>query len=450
MSRTNRDSINGTDEMLRAVEDAEQAPVDFDLEGAQGDGNEVHDAPPETIGKYSLQRELGKGNCGLVYLAYDPFVDRQVAVKVGLTKPAGQSGDVDFLIEARAAGRLNHPNIVGVYDAGVENGRPYIVMEYVDGLTLGEHSDKTLPPSRVVEIAYDCAQALAYAHRLGVLHRDIKPDNVILNQAGTAKLMDFSIAAIMQNQKVRPGSILGTPRYMAPEQIAGTTIGPSADLYSLGAVMFRLLTGETPHTADNQTQLLMRIQCEPARSLASVRPDLPDRLCAIVDRLLQMDPARRYDSGAKLAEDLVNVWDRRSVRSHMTHPQAENILAGLGFCTLMTPSEMDELLTIGTLQDYDKGQLLLRQGVVDERLRVLVSGTLYERTSPPIVLRAGDAFGTFALPGLHATEADVVAVSPSLVLEVARDDLDRCSANCRYRVFQAAAEALFRRATSAD
>lgn len=393
------------------------------------------------VGKYEILHELGRGNCGVVYLAHDPFVDRKVAIKLANPAPGASAPSVaenEFLAEARSAGRLQHPNIVGVYDAGVHQGQHFLVMEYVDGRTLGQIPGDELSPSRVVEIAYDCARALGYAHRTNVLHRDIKPDNVIVRNDGTAKVMDFSIAAVMQNQKFRPGVVLGTPKYMAPEQIAGVTMGPLSDLYSLGAVMYYMLAGRAPHLAKTRPELLRLIQCERAVPLRKRRPDLPPRLDDIVDKLLELDPAKRYASGDELATELLKVWDRRSgVKTQGQLSKPARRLAELPFAALMSPAEVEELMAAGTIRTFSNADVVAGQGRKSAFMSVLIVGEIQLGQRPGLRLSPGQVFGHLGPPQEPLPSIDAVGATPGALLELSFEALEKCSVGCRYRVYQA-------------
>ena len=393
------------------------------------------------VGKYEILNELGRGNCGVVYLAHDPSVDRKVAIKLANPAPSASAPGVEeneFLAEARSAGRLQHPNIVGVYDAGLHQGQHFLVMEYVDGRTLGQIPSDELSPSRVVEIAYDCARALGYAHRANVLHRDIKPDNVIVRQDGTAKVMDFSIAAVMQNQKFRPGVVLGTPKYMAPEQIAGVTMGPLSDLYSLGAVMYYMLAGRAPHLASSRPELLRLIQCERALPLRKRRPDLPPRLDDIVDRLLELDPSKRFASGDELATELLKVWDRRSgVKTQGQLSRPARRLAELPFATLMSPAEVEELMAAGQIRTFQSGELLAGSGHNSELIYVLIAGEVQLGQAPGLRLTPGQVFGHLDPPGEALLSHEARGAVPGVVLALSLEAMEKCSVGCRYRVFQA-------------
>ncbi|MDQ3792425.1 MAG: protein kinase, partial [Actinomycetota bacterium] len=257
---------------------------------------------------------LGGGGMAEVYLAHDEILARDVALKVLRGQYANDDGFVErFRREAKNAAALNHPNIVQVYDQGsTGDGTYYIAMEYVPGGTLAERIKREGPldPREAAGIAARVAEALAVAHARGIVHRDIKPQNVLLTASGGAKVADFGIARAASAQTVTETSlILGTASYMSPEQVRGERVGPESDLYSLGVVLYEMLTGEPPYSADNPLATAMKHLEEPPRHPREANPAVPESLDALTVRLLAKSPEDRYASAAELAEDLGRVRD---------------------------------------------------------------------------------------------------------------------------------------------
>lgn len=253
---------------------------------------------------------LGRGAMGVVYLGKDPKIKRFVAIKtmrLGDVDPE-QAAEVKerFFREAESASRLSHPNIVTIYDAGEEQELGFIAMEVLEGTDLKDHCKKArlLPIARTAEIVAKVADALDYAHHQGIVHRDIKPANIMLMKDGTPKVTDFGIARIAASSKTQTGVVLGTPSYMSPEQLAGAKVDGRSDLFSLGVVLFELLTGEKPFQADSVATLLFQIANQPHQSLTKIRLDLPASCQAVIDRALQKDVALRYQRGSEMAQDL--------------------------------------------------------------------------------------------------------------------------------------------------
>jgi len=267
----------------------------------------------ETIGKYRVVRELGKGATATVYLCDDPDGERQVAVKVirfGQDNAAmSRRMRKLFKNEGMVAQRLDHPNIVRVHEATVESDFAYLAMEYVEGFSLEQHCriDKLLPMHRVIGIIFKCCMALDSAYRQGIIHRDIKPANIMVAANDEAKIADFGLALNMNKDLDRDSTFImgvGSPAYMSPEQIKAYPLNQKTDLYSLGVVLFQLLTGRLPFRAANQATLVYRIINTEAPAVTALNPNLPEGLNAILKRALEKDLYSRYRNGAEFAKDL--------------------------------------------------------------------------------------------------------------------------------------------------
>ena len=251
-------------------------------------------------GRYELHRRVGRGGMAEVYLARDRLLDRLVAIKILFPEFATDPSFVArFRREAQAAANLNHPNIVGVYDWGKERGTYYIVMEYVDGRSVSEilRSDGPIEPKRAAAIAADVAAALGFAHRKGVVHRDVKPGNVLITSAGEVKVADFGIARAMtskgEEDLTQTGSVMGTATYFSPEQAQGKAVDPRSDLYSLGVVLYEMVAGKPPFSGENPVSIAYQHVQEPIPPLAERAPGVPRPYVAITMRALAKDPADR-------------------------------------------------------------------------------------------------------------------------------------------------------------
>jgi serine/threonine-protein kinase len=261
------------------------------------------------LGRYQVERELGKGAMGVVYGGRDPKINRVVAIK---TMALAQEFDADeleevkarFFREAETAGRLAHPNIVTIYDAGEEHDLAYIAMEFLKGRDLVPYTkpDNLLPMTKTMSIMARVADALSYAHTQNVVHRDIKPANIMYEpESDSVKVTDFGIARITDSSRTKTGMVLGTPSYMSPEQLAGRKIGGHSDLFSLGATMFQLLCGRLPFQGDSMAQLMFKIANEPHPDIVAIRPAIPDCLADIVNRALAKNPEERFATGDEMA-----------------------------------------------------------------------------------------------------------------------------------------------------
>jgi serine/threonine-protein kinase len=267
------------------------------------------------LGRYQVEKELGKGAMGVVYLGKDPKIGRVVAIK---TMALSQEFEGDELVDARerffreaeTAGRLQHQNIVTIFDAGEEHDLAYIAMEFLKGKDLVDFCRPAalLPVDKVLSIVARVAEALAYAHRQHVVHRDIKPANIMYDvDSDTVKVTDFGIARITDSSKTKTGLVLGTPSFMSPEQIAGKKVDGRSDLYSLGVMLFQMLTGSLPFRGDSMAELMFKIANEEAPDIRQVRSDIPERLAAVVALALGKRSEIRYQDGDRFAADLRSV-----------------------------------------------------------------------------------------------------------------------------------------------
>jgi len=269
---------------------------------------------PETkqFGRYEIVGELGRGAMGVVYKARDPQIDRMVAVKTvsmwGQEPEEEQEFRLRFMNEAQAAGRLHHPGIVAVFDVGQhpETKDPYIVLEYVDGESLNRilHREKKLSLGRALKLAEEVADALDYAHAQGVIHRDIKPGNILVTPEGRAKIADFGIAKLNLAHFTLPGKVLGTPAYMAPEQLSGENCDGRSDVFSLGVILYAMVTGHSPFQGNSATTVCFKVANREPIAASALDMSLPPQLDAVISRAMAKDPNERYQRGADLAEDL--------------------------------------------------------------------------------------------------------------------------------------------------
>src|SRR5215475_11530686 len=262
----------------------------------------------EKIGRYEIVGELGRGAMGVVYKALDPTIGRTVALKTMRLDVHGLDAQEmvrRFQNEARAAGVLNHPNIVTIYDAGEEDGIFYIAMEFIVGTTLHEllAEKHVLSTDEVVQIARQICRGLDYAHSNGIIHRDVKPANIMITANGTVKIMDFGIAK-SGGQVTNTGQVLGTPNYMSPEQVKGRPLDGRSDLFSMGVILYEMLTGEKPFVGQNVTTIIYKIVNETPITPRDLDVTIHPGLSAIVARLLAKSPDERYQSGADLIHDL--------------------------------------------------------------------------------------------------------------------------------------------------
>jgi serine/threonine protein kinase len=398
----------------------------------------------EKIGKYVVVNEVGRGSTGIVYLSHDAYYGRDVAIKVynmdsGGDEERARIARKMFLSEAHLVGMLQHPHILPIYDAGEEAGNCYIVTEHVHGArTLAAYCrpDNLLRIDDVVEIIFKCAKALHYAHSRGVIHRDIKPSNIMLTQDSDVRIIDFGIALVADSDISSIDGIAGSPSYMSPEQVQSLELTNRSDLYSLGAVMYELLSGSRPFRAGNLQKLLHQIVYATPPPLHTLRKDIPEMLESIVALALQKDPAKRCKSGLDFAAELTRVHQTlRDQNSRIDRQEQFGVLRRLKFFHEFSHAEIWEVLRASSWQDYAHDEEIVKEGEMDDRFYIIVSGQCgVERQGGRMgILDTGDCFGeTSYVEGAKRT-ATIRAATAVTVLKVSSTLLEQVSASCQLR-----------------
>ncbi len=399
---------------------------------------------PEKIGKYVIINEVGRGSTGTVYLSHDPYYGRDVAIKVYNIETGGDEERARvarkmFLSEAHMVGMLQHPNILPIYDAGEENGHCYVVTEHIQGartLVAYCRPDNLLRVDDMVEIMFKCARALNYAHGRGVIHRDIKPSNIMLTPDSDVRIIDFGIALVQDSEISQIQGIAGSPSYMSPEQVQNSQITPRSDLYSLGAVMYELLTGFRPFRAGNLSKLLHQIVFATPPPIHTLRQDIPEDLENVVANALQKDPEKRYKSGLDFAAELTRVHQK--LRAHYERIDSQeqfSLLRRLKFFHDFSHGEIWEVLRASSWQDYTNGEEIVKEGEMDDRFYIIVTGRVaVERHGREVgKLTSGDCFGeTSYVRGAKRT-ATIKADGEVTVMKVSSTLLEQVSASCQLR-----------------
>src|SRR5215211_4373887 len=283
--------------------------------------------------RYRLDAQIGAGGMSTVYRAFDTTLERRVAVKLMHREIASDSDQLErFRREARSVAQLSHPHIVGVIDAGEEDGRPYNVFEYVEGETLKDRIRRfgRLPVDEAIAYAIEIGRALAAAHASRLVHRDVKPQNVLVNQDGRAKVTDFGIARSLEADGLTmTGRVLGTTDYVSPEQALGHRVTEQSDIYSLGIVLFEMLTGDVPFRADTQVGVAMKHVREPLPNIQVRRPEVSSTLAAVVERATAKETRNRYATVDEMVHDLEQALAIEAARSGHTHGEATSVLRHL-------------------------------------------------------------------------------------------------------------------------
>jgi len=399
---------------------------------------------PERIGKYPIINEVGRGSTGTVFMSHDPYYGRDVAIKVYNIEAGGDDDRARvarkmFLSEAHMVGMLHHPNILPIYDAGEENGHCYIVTEHVHGArTLSAYCrpDNLLRLDDVVELMFKCAKALHYAHSRGVIHRDIKPSNIMLTTDSDVRIIDFGIALVADSEISRIEGIAGSPSYMSPEQVQSLELSNRSDLYSLGAVMYELLTGVRPFRAGNLAKLLHQIVYATPAPIHTLRGDVPEEIENVVAVAMQKDPERRYQSGLDFAAELTRVHQTlRQQYSRIDQQEQFSLLRRLKFFHEFSHAEIHEVLRASNWQEYASGEQIVKEGEMDDRFYIIVAGNCaMERHGERIgLLSSGECFGeTSYVEGAKRT-ATILAADDVTVLKVSSTLLEQVSASCQLR-----------------
>ena len=411
---------------------------------------------PERIGKYIIVNEVGKGTTGTIYLSHDPYFKRDVAIKVYNVvadddPERSKIARKMFFNEARMVGMLQHPNILPIYDAGEENGHYYVVMEHVQGVrTLAAYCrpDNLLRVDDVVKIIYQCARALQYAHKRGVIHRDIKPSNIMLTRDNDVRIIDFGIAILRDADVSRIEGIAGSPSYMSPEQVESAEITPASDFYSLGAVMYELLTGFRPFRASTLSRLLNQIVYATPPPLHTLRDGIPDELEQVVMTALAKDPTARFGSGAEFPARLTRVYQQlRDQYAKADNQEHFDQLRRLRFFHDFAGSEIWELLRASEWREYSGGDEIVREGEMDDRFYVIVAGDVTVEMNGKAVGVLGDAdcFGESSYVAGVKRNSTIRADDSVTVLSVSATLLEQVSTDCQLRFNKVFLRSLIRR-----
>lgn len=395
---------------------------------------------PVGIGKYRIERELGRGASGTVYLAYDTFRDNWVAIKQIhphlLQDPAQATRYLRLLHnEAVLAGQFNHPNIVSLVDVDELAAPPYLVLEYVKGRSLEEHTspDTLLPLSEVLDIVFKCCNALEYAHFHGLVHRDIKPANLLLRDDGEVKLTDFG-AALQQNSDVtQMTGLMGSPAYMSPEQIREEKLTQQSDMFSLGVVLYELLTGQKPFQGDTDYATIYKIGAEQPVAVRVLRPDLPGVLDDVVHTALAKRPENRFADWGAFADAISGASNSLTrVVSQSTEVERFQKLRQLDFFKDFSDVAIWETLRLGRIRSLVAGTVLMEEDTMGRSFYLLLDGVakVSRRNLALTRLRAGVSMGemVYLQPDENLRSATVTAETDVSVLKIKSDSLRQASA----------------------
>ena len=395
--------------------------------------------PPATIGKYQIDRELGRGASSTVYLGYDPFHRRQVAIKQIhphlLTEEAQATRYRRRLRnEASLAGQLTHPHIVRLYDADQDSDPPYLVLEYVEGLTLASFTtpNRLLPVAQVLDIAYKCCWALEHAQSRGLVHRDIKPANLMLQDNGDIKVTDFGTAISTRSDATQLTGLVGSPSYMSPEQIRDEACTHHSDMFSLGVVVYELLTGRRPFDGDTDFSTLYRISNDTPDAPSLLRTELPASVDEAVLRALAKKPQDRYAEWAGFADALLAVNRTMPARrDHERDGERFAQLRSLAFFAGFHDAVLWEALRLGTLKAFPAGTALMKEGATGDSFYVILEGAIDIGRNHRKLFKVGPGVTLgemcYLEPENPVRSATAIAETGVLALEIRNSALRRAS-----------------------
>jgi serine/threonine protein kinase len=419
---------------------------------------------PAKIGKFRIIKKIGRGSVATVYHAYDPYMLRNVAIKV--TDPRSLSDDkirrrlVElFFTEAKIYGMLHHRNILPVYDAGKDGDLYYLVMEYIeDSKTLRHYCqpDNLLPIPKAVEILYQCCKGLQYAHSRNVVHLDIKPGNIMLTPDDQVKLADFGLAKILHpdTDRLYLSNILGTPTHISPERLRREPVNLQTDIYSLGVVMYIILTGHRPFSSPDLPTLLHQILHDEPPLLRHYRPDVPDLLEPIVKRALAKELKDRYPRVSDMAADL-NAIHKKIVHAVGTTDigtrEKLDRLARLSFFRDFFEIELSEVVNASDWLEYAAGEMILTEGDLDESFYVIIEGAVSVLVDGNSItaLREGDCFGEMAYVVKRPRTVSIQSATDVVVLKISNELLEKTSVYCQLKFTKVFLNTLIERLSTA-
>ncbi len=420
--------------------------------------------PLTQIGKYPVLRKLGEGATSEVYLCHDPFAAREVAVKVAFPEifedpERGKLYRKLFVTEASLAGKLQHPHICQIYDAVADEKLKYIVMEFVGGGTLEKfcRPEMLLPVDSIVEIVFKCTRALEYAHKAGVTHRDIKPANILYLGGTDVKITDFGAALIASGDTTQVSAI-GSPAYMSPEQVKEHPLDHQTDIYSVGVVMYHLLSGRLPFQAVNNFSLIYQITNVEPDLPSSFRPEIPAAIDAIVRRAMAKRLDQRYRTWEAFSLDLAEAFRAQHQGAYKAQEFADSdkfeTLRKLPFFTHFSDAELWEVARISAWRHVSAGEVLMKEGEAGDFFCILADGQVKVTKKGKLLnlLRAGEPFGEMAYlsKGEHVRGADVTVMHDANIISVPTPALAQASEACQHKFDRAFMEILVERLSMAN
>lgn len=413
----------------------------------------------DMIGRYAIMETVGIGGFGVVYKGRDPYIGRELAIKVSTLDEVGADrSEIDsflrkLFIEAEAAGQLIHPNIVTIFDVGIEEPYYFVAMEYIDGRNLKFHChrDRALALADALDVTIRVCHGLDYAHQRGIIHRDVKSTNILLGKRGEIKIADFGLAYILDIKESQT-EYAGTPSYMAPEVVQRKTPTARSDIFSLGVVLYELLTGEKPFKGNDLDKLSEAIVSKPHPPITSHNADIPPSLSALVDRALNKEPEKRFQDTMELARSLDFVLHSGEVSLSSAQKQKIDMLRSLMFFSDFSDDEISKLLQIGTWLSYKAGEVIVEQHESDQSFFVITSGTaaaLHGKKKLNEMSR-GQCFGEISFLLSAKRSATVCAQTECQLLKLNPKKIDILPAESQAKIYRIFSKTLANRLLAAD
>ncbi len=401
----------------------------------------------QVIGKFKIQKQIGIGTTSTVYLGLDELTGKKVAIKITRQDvfdetEHGETCRKMFINEAAFAGRLHHPNIVAVLDAGMQGHDLYTIMEYVEGNNLKHYcfADKLLPVEQVVHIIFNCCNAMNYAFKKGVIHRDIKPANIILQYNGNIKITDFGSALLGDIEMSQISQLVGSPAYIAPEVVFGKKATCQSDIYSLGVTMYQLLTGQLPFLSKKTSTLLHQILHDQPIPIESVRKEIPSAFVKIVNKAIHKDKKIRYLSWNAFARDIKKAIQHTTEYPPELHETEHfNLLKKLNFFSGFSDIELWELMHFSTWIDCPMGIRLVKEGSQGNAVFVLISGSAKVTKKDRLLgtIMVGEPIGEMSYISKTTRTASVYTMDNSTLIKFTMQDLKRASKDLQIAISNA-------------
>ena len=401
---------------------------------------------PKVIGRYTISEVIGKGSMGVIYKGTDPYIKRPVAIKVTLPEDSLPENQAQvyrerFFTEAQAAGSLVHPNIVAIYDAGLEDNICYIALEFVDGSNLTNFcsKNKLLPIDKVVNIAAKICEALDFAHQQGIIHRDIKPANIMLTRDGVVKVTDFGIAKFSHGDAPEGKGIIGSPGYMAPELLQDGQASRLTDVFSLGVSLYELFTGEQPFRGETMVEVINKALHEEPPPVHQLNSNVPERMSQEVMKAIAKEPGHRPQGTMELLFGLKN-----ALKATKSKSDADNVderikyMKAIRFFRDFREDELAEVLRIGTWFHYKEGSTIVKEDEVDNNFFIVILGQVQVQRQGELIalIDRGSCFGEMAALTRQSRTASIVAAEKCVVIKIDAGVIDNLSKDLQLRFYK--------------